>query len=71
MRLGYFTMPMRPEERSCTDTMAEDSEAIPRYQRRCAAVRRRGGGQSRSGSAENVRRVHRRDPRDLGARSAV
>ena len=28
MRLGYFTMPMHPEERSCTDTLAEDREAI-------------------------------------------
>lgn len=28
MRLGYFTMPMHPEERSCTETLAEDREAI-------------------------------------------
>ncbi len=28
MRLGYFTMPMHPEERSCTDTLHEDREAI-------------------------------------------
>ena len=28
MRLGYFTMPMHPEDRSCTDTLAEDREAI-------------------------------------------
>ena len=28
MRLGYFTMPMHPEERSCTDTLHEDRQAI-------------------------------------------
>ena len=28
MRLGYFTMPMHPEERNCTETLAEDREAI-------------------------------------------
>ena len=28
MKLGFFTMPMHPEERSCTDTLAEDREAI-------------------------------------------
>jgi alkanesulfonate monooxygenase SsuD/methylene tetrahydromethanopterin reductase-like flavin-dependent oxidoreductase (luciferase family) len=28
MKLGYFTMPLHPEERSCTETLAEDREAI-------------------------------------------
>ena len=28
MRLGYFTMPLHPEERSCTETLAEDRDAI-------------------------------------------
>ena len=28
MRLGYFTMPMHPLERSPTDTLREDREAI-------------------------------------------
>ena len=28
MRLGYFTMPLHPQERSCTDTLQEDREAI-------------------------------------------
>ncbi len=28
MRLGYFTMPMHPQERSPTDTLQEDREAI-------------------------------------------
>jgi alkanesulfonate monooxygenase SsuD/methylene tetrahydromethanopterin reductase-like flavin-dependent oxidoreductase (luciferase family) len=28
MRLGYFTMPLHPEERNCTETLAEDREAI-------------------------------------------
>ena len=28
MRLGYFTMPMHPQERSPTDTLDEDREAI-------------------------------------------
>jgi alkanesulfonate monooxygenase SsuD/methylene tetrahydromethanopterin reductase-like flavin-dependent oxidoreductase (luciferase family) len=28
MRLGYFTMPLHPQERSCTETLQEDREAI-------------------------------------------
>ncbi|MCC7486374.1 MAG: LLM class flavin-dependent oxidoreductase [Burkholderiales bacterium] len=28
MRLGYFTMPLHPMERNCTETLAEDREAI-------------------------------------------
>ena len=28
MRLGYFTMPLHPMERRCTDTLQEDREAI-------------------------------------------
>ena len=28
MRLGYFTMPLHPMERSPTDTLQEDREAI-------------------------------------------
>ena len=28
MRLGYFTMPLHPEDRSCTETLQEDREAI-------------------------------------------
>lgn len=28
MKLGYFTMPMHPEDRSPTETLQEDREAI-------------------------------------------
>ena len=28
MRLGYFTMPLHPMERNCTETLQEDREAI-------------------------------------------
>lgn len=28
MRLGYFTMPLHPMGRNCTETLAEDRESI-------------------------------------------